>query len=116
LEGLVDFFDPDPVQLYAAGALVATPEKKPFIVIRFGNVIPQVGATFFQDSALWVHDAPGSYVRIESILSILREELEGPVPDAKGIAVQWLGESEDLADDERKTIVKNAAYRLVGRR
>jgi len=97
-----------------------TPDEKPFIVLRFGGDSPGIVNTSEGAEALtavvWVHDNPGSYLGIDAILSELREEMTGPVTEPGGIFSRWLGDSPDLADDMRKTIVRNSTYQLMGRR
>ena len=91
---------------------------KPFIVIRFDPVFPDVVGGEFQNMTIWVHDQSQSYERIDTILPLIRAALEGPVAMAgeTGIHVDWSGESGDLSDDARGTILRNATFRLAGRR
>jgi hypothetical protein len=97
-----------------------TPDEKPFIVLRFGTDVPEVvnSSEGVQSltGVIWVHDNPGSYLLIDAILRELREEMAGAVVEADGISSDWLGDSPDLADDMRKTIVRNATFQLRGRR
>lgn len=105
-------------RIHAAGSLEAREEVKPFIVIRLGfNAAelneadkPEVTA---QDSAIWVHDEPGSYKRIDAVLIAVRAALVGQVQTA--IACSWQGDSGELSDPDQGTIVRNSTYRLLGR-
>lgn len=94
---------------------------KPFAVIRIGNEVPELhqregaSSTF---AAVWVHDEPGSYTRIDDVLALIREAVLAK-SDQSGVDIFqaiWTGDSQDLADDFRKTFVKTTSYRLVGRR
>ena len=97
--------------------LEEAPDERPFMVIRLqdgSSVIPSGSDQFAQ---VWVHDQPGSYLRIDTLLALVRETIDGPVADAEdAIHADWRGDSPDLADDARGTIVRYGTYRLVGRR
>jgi hypothetical protein len=105
-------------RIQAAGSLEARENVKPFIIFRLGSNVselndadaPHVTA---QDAAVWVHDEPGSYKRIDTILEAVRAALVGQVPTA--IAATWQGDSGELSDPEQGTIVRNSTYRLYGR-
>ena len=103
-------------RIYSSGELEAAPKDKPFIVLRFDDETPEIEEASFQDVTVWVHDEPGSYVRIDEALSAVRTTLEGPVVAPDGVYATWLGDSPDLADDARQTLVRNSAFRLAGRR
>jgi hypothetical protein len=103
--------------IYAAGALTAAPEHKPFIILRMDADTPDLNdgdAPLIASRTLtvWVHDEPGSYVRIEGVLALLRTALIGQVPTA--VACAWLGDTGDLADDTFKTITRAGTFRLIG--
>jgi len=94
-----------------------TPDQKPFIVIRCDVSNPDIPETMFQDVVLWVEDDPGSYLTIDQILGHIRDDMDGAqvvAPD--GVQAIWQGDSLDLADDTRGTILRTGSYRLVGRR
>lgn len=103
--------------VHASGSLEGTPQRKPFLIITFGQEqvdrrdADQASVTS-NFATLWVHDDPGDYLRIDSILIACQKELVGQVPG--GIYAQWQGNSGDLADDVRGTIVRNSEYRLIG--
>ena len=111
----------NPVASLLPGGVISTmedaPETRPFAVIRIAQASPAVPGAERSFATIWVHDDPGSYINIDTILATLREQLEGPVADlADGIAARWTGDSPDLADDDRGTVVRNATYELAGRR
>ena len=103
-------------RIYSAGELEATPKLKPFMVLRFDTETPEIEEASFQDVTVWVHNEPGSYVDIDAALAAIRQTLEGPVAAPDGVYATWLGDSPDLADDARQTLVRNSAFRLAGRR
>jgi hypothetical protein len=102
--------------VFASGSMEEVPADKPFIVLRFDPATPAIKPAMIQDFSVWVHDDPGSYARIDQVLGIIRTMLPGPVPDDGGILIEWQGDSPELADDIRETIVRNASFRLAGRR
>jgi hypothetical protein len=91
--------------------LETPPEQKPFLVFRITGDVVDVGP--LTDVTVWVHDQPGSYVRIDQILALVRNVLEGPVPESGAIAAQWTGNSGDLADPDRRTVMRYSTFRLV---
>lgn len=105
--------------IIAGGSMEITPQRKPFLIITIGQELvdrrdadqPSVTSSF---STLWVHDDPGDYLRIDSILLACQKELIGQVTGPGGIFAQWQGNSSDQADDVRGTIFRNAEYRLIG--
>lgn len=105
-------------RIQAAGSLEARENVKPFIVFRLGADAPELNdadAPYVtgQDAAVWVHDEPGSYKRIDTIIQAVRTALVGQVPTA--IAATWQGDSGELSDPDQGTIVRNSTYRLYGR-
>ena len=105
--------------LHAAGSLQYPPSERPFLVIRTGNeqVSPGNISGTYQNAEIWVHDEPGSYQRIDLILKRLQKLLVGQVVGYENaVAIDWVGDSGELADDLYGTITKVGSYRLVGRR
>lgn len=100
---------------------VDTPQARPFLQLRWG--INAVGLRQTDVSrrtlTIWVHDEPGDYsVKIDPIIVRLRQllpTLEGASNGAGHlVAVEWTGDSEDLADDGHRTITRNVSFSLVG--
>lgn len=102
-------------RIYAAGSLQAAPEHKPFVVVRTGPLTRAVADATYADGSLWAHDAPGSYLAIDSLLAAMRNALVVEDASAGFIAVRWQGDSTELVDDGLGTITKNSSYRFVGR-
>jgi hypothetical protein len=100
---------------------VDTPEDRPFLQLRWGQNLVGLKKTRVTRRTLtiWVHDRPGDYsVKIDPIILRLREllpTLEG-ISNGLGhvVAVEWSGDSEDLADDGHGTITRNVSFELVG--
>jgi hypothetical protein len=103
-------------RIYSAGTVEETPSRKPFIVLVFEELTPQFEGADIQALTVWVHDNPGSYLRIGEVLERIRTALVGPVVATNGVAIRWDGDSRDLADDTRKTIVKTSSYHMANRR
>jgi hypothetical protein len=93
-----------------------TPAERPFIVVRLDPVAPDIPTAEQADVTIWIHDEPLGYTRIDNLLTLVRASLEGPVTSEGGVYASWQGDSPDLADDSRGTIVRNSAFRIAGRR
>lgn len=99
---------------------VDTPETRPFLQIRWGkNDIGLDGTAVTKRTlVIWVHDVPGDYTKIDAILTRVRTILPLLSGQSNGlghvIAVEWTGDSEDLADDGHGTIVRNVGFSLIG--
>lgn len=105
--------------IYSGGSVVGDPAVKPFIVLTFGSVFPELnddGAAVAESQTLqvWVYDDPGTYETINSILRACRDALVGQVSLPGAINCQWQGDSAELADDTYKAITRNGSFRLVG--
>jgi hypothetical protein len=101
--------------IHAAGSLNSIPRVKPFVIINHApsfrsNVRTQVGGLVIS-----VHDDPGDYGRIDSILNRIRELFNDAIPGQPGsTVVEWLNDSTDLADDGYGTIMRQSSFRTVG--
>lgn len=99
---------------------VDTPGFRPFIVIRWQNVIPAFGMVGQQSVAIWVHDEPGDYARIDDTIVRINYLCSNLVhqegSDGSTIsAMTWRGDSDDLFDDGYKTITRNTSFSAAGR-
>lgn len=104
-------------RIHGAGSLRNRPSEAPFIVLRFGDKLGEPGVPADDTEGLVVvHDEPGGYTRIDDVLRVVRETLVMDITDAGGVAVEWQGDSGDLADDAWDTIYRNGSYRLLERR
>lgn len=99
---------------------VDTPQDRPFLQIRWGrnDVALTKTEVGFRNLTIWVHDQPGDYTKIDTIILRLRALLPTLVGESNGLgfvmAVEWTGDSEDLSDDGHRTITRNTSFRLVG--
>lgn len=107
---------------FPAGSLEGAPDTKPFMVIRFESEVPgQFEGICKNRATLFIHDEPGSYTGIDDVLKAAKVALVGA--DARvgqavtegGVAVQWQGNSGDLADPTYGTILRTASYDLHGK-
>lgn len=98
---------------------VDTPQMRPFLVTRWGTDEVGVSSVSRRLLTVWVHDEPADYTRIDAVITRVRAVLEAAVarqdPDGGWLVqVEWQGNSEDLSDDAHGTVVRNAAFRVVG--
>lgn len=110
---------------------VDTPQVRPFIVMRWqatntGFTTANGGASFSKFPInqrilqVWVHDVPADYALIDQSLKRLRALLTGVEGANVGGPNDWLhtiiweGDSDDLSDDEVRTITRHAQFRLTG--
>jgi hypothetical protein len=97
---------------------VDTPQSRPFLQLRWGRNNVGLDVVTRRDLTIWVHDEPGDYGRIDSIILRLRELL--PTLDGMSnglghlLAAEWTGDSEDLTDDGHGTITRTTTFLLVG--
>ena len=104
--------------VFAAGSMEGREDTRPFVVVRLGSNTAELNDAdepyvTNQEAAIWVHDEPGSYKRIDDTLAALRAALAGQVNEA--IAAIWQGDSPELSDPDQGTIVRYSSYRLYGR-
>lgn len=102
---------------------VDTPQERPFLTFHWGNTNPGYRDHPFatvneKDFQVWVHDTPGDYTKIDSILFRVRTVLTAIEASDTGAGwvneIEWLGNSDDLSDDIQNTITRFGEYRLVG--
>jgi len=117
------------VPLQALGVLPAatlsgdvdTPEGRPFLNLKWGSNLPSFKeqTTVVTTLAVWVHDSPADYARIDSILARLRVLLPSLAGVVSGISeiqvIEWLNDGPDAQDDGHRTIVKVATFQCVGK-
>jgi hypothetical protein len=111
------FGDPPRVMSTLGEDPAATPEEKPFAIIRLGTVprgMPEGGVTI--DATIWVHDIPTTYVNIDAGIEKIKAALERPILALDGVAAHWTDDSADLSDDARQTNVRTTSFRLAARR
>lgn len=102
--------------IFGSGPAEARIDAKPFIIIRMmpSTIAVKEGIAYKTGAQIWAHDAPGSYVRIDSVLSAVTGALSGVVALPGAVRCTAQGRSQDLADDGFDTITKYASFELVG--
>lgn len=97
---------------------VDTPSNRPFLQLRWGRNDEGLDVATRRNLVVWVHDEPGDYSRIDTIIKRLRVLFPSLVPTVYAggalMGVEWAGDSEDLTDDGHKTIARNTSFVLVG--
>lgn len=109
---------PAPV-VFAGGSLVESPGGS-YVIYRLqsedrqlsGSDAPVVSRRFAE---VWVYDVPGQYDDIDAYLATLRNVLDAQVMPTGGIACRWLGDSNELFDEELKSSVRYGTYELLGK-
>jgi hypothetical protein len=100
---------------------VDTPEQRPFLNLKWGQTLPSFKnqTTITTTLAIWVHDVPADFAKIDAILARLRVLLPAIVGRVNGSSevqvIEWLNDSPDLQDDGHRTIVKVANFTVVGK-
>lgn len=97
---------------------VDTPEQRPFIQARWNNTTPGIDVASRRDVVLWVHDTPGDYDRIDSVIRRIKTIMASlvGVPHSAGhlMVAEWTGDSADLTDDGHGTITRTTSFSVVG--
>lgn len=100
---------------------VDTPEGRPFLNLKWGVTNPSFKdqVTITTTLAIWVHDAPSDFAKIDAILARLRVLLPAIVgrvnAGSEVQVIEWVNDSADLQDDGHRTIVKVGNYTVVGK-
>jgi len=106
-------------RIYQSTALKEVPEIKPYVMYRYLADVPELrgddsSPVNRQAFMVMVHDYPGSYVKIDTILQILKGLFRDVSdPDNDIIHCNWVDDSEDLRDDIMGTIVRWSRYRFL---
>lgn len=101
--------------ILGGGALRSAPAQKPFLIIGINSAIRSNVRVPVGGMVITVHDDPGDYGLIDQILARVKELFDNVAPGLPGsTVVEWLNDSQDLADDGYGTILRNSSYRLVG--
>lgn len=100
---------------------VDTPEGRPFLNLKWGQNLPSFKnqMTVQTTLAIWVHDVPSDFSKIDAILARLRVLLPAIVgrvnAGSEVQVIEWVNDSADLQDDGHRTIVKVANFNVVGK-
>lgn len=106
-------------QIYGPGRLTGSPGKKPFVVIASESEVPApIPGRSVATWAIYAHDDPGDYGRIQEALAAVRAVL---APDVQGIGqhpggvCRWAGDSPGYSDEVLKTIYRYSTYQFFGK-
>lgn len=105
--------------IFSAGRFTGPPKSRPFISVHQDpeNPHPAIPGKVIRTFSVWVHDEPGDYTLIRSILTTIRTNLTpetGYIGKINGGLARWQGDSGDQADDAFNTIVSNGSYQFIG--
>ena len=101
-----------PGGLHASTSIDRTPAQKPFIMYRSVANIPDLRGddgdqTSSETFLIFVHDAPGDYLQIDTAIARIKQLLGGTYDQASGIIRSiWLETSDDFRDEDMGTITK----------
>lgn len=92
----------------------------PFAAIRWGVVSRGVGLVRVTSVGFWIHDAVGTYQRINNVISLLTGRLDGVehLSDPEGnelMSISYSDTSGDLQDNGFRTNVRVATFTVVGK-
>lgn len=95
-----------------------TPSVRPYVVARWGNTAKGMDVSNQRTVTFWVHDTGNDYTKIDAIIARIRALMlvQWGVRTESGwiTGVDWSGDSEDLADDVTRTIIRNTSYLVTG--
>lgn len=103
-----------PGGVHASTKLQEAPELKPFLMYRAIAHRPRnrgddADITREETFLLFVHDVPGSYVKIDALLEALRTKYVNRKDTDNGISrCFWVEDSEDFRDEDMGTILRYA--------
>lgn len=92
--------------------------ERPLINLQWGETTPGIGPVNRRVLVVWAHDVPGSYVRLDLVVSriiALFLGLRGGQTQTGWLnQIEWLTTSGDLRNDDRKTILRTCTFQVVG--
>lgn len=103
-----------PGGVHASTSLAKTPELKPFLMYRSvahrpGDRGDDADINRNETYLVFVHDVPGSYVKIDAILAKLKLVFNNTKDGAAGVGRSlWVEDSEDFRDEDMGTIMRYA--------
>lgn len=107
---------------YGASSITETPEK-PFGIVRISGTGPGVTRRSRSKEArveIWIHDKPGSYLRIDRLLTELEMAFDAVVhasaEEGESISqADYDSRSPDLEDQGFGSICKSIIYTAIGK-
>lgn len=102
--------------LWAAGSLDG-PIDGPFAVLRWGPTTRGFGPVNSATVSVFVHNQGASYDTINDILLRMRAVMLSLCASGNAanwiLDVEWLGDSGELDDQQYKTLMRNADFKVV---
>lgn len=106
-----------PGGIHQSRSIKEVPALKPYIMYRYLADTPRLRGddsdrTGQRSFMVMVHDVPGSYVRIDSVLALVKalfSDVDSPADDV--IRCTWTDTSEDFSDEAMGTILKWHRFR-----
>lgn len=109
-------------RIYQFGSMTE-PSGKPFAIYRLSGRMDRVTTKSAMGSnrvEVWIHDEPGSYSRIERLLSAVEDKFlavtHRVVGDQSISQIGYDSRSPDLYDEGFKSICKMSSFTIVGKR
>jgi hypothetical protein len=109
-------------KIFERGSIIDTrPADPPFIIYTITTTTRSIRPQSRLE--IWVYDERGDYNRIDSILRLLRDQLDdftervrvrGDGSTARWVAADWQGDSADLNDDIFRANVRSGTWVLIG--
>lgn len=108
-------------RIFQSTSLDAAPHEKPFIMYRQtsdvqrfrgddGDMVRSAGFMIF------VHDEPGDYMRIDTVIGHLKRLFQDVTDQTNGIIrSNWVETSDDLRDDDMGTIIQFGRVQILYR-
>jgi hypothetical protein len=102
-----------------------TPASKPFLIVQMGveqaplGTVPEMRAQEVPFT-VWVHDTPGSMVKIDDICVLLKNNV--PTEDGARVGsmsvynVRWEATGDDAYDDHYSTATRPVRFTMMTRR
>lgn len=103
-----------PGGIHQSTALAKAPVLKPFAMYRSiadrpGDRGDDVDLTLLETFLVFVHDVPGDYLKIDEVLTKLRDLFVNAKDKSAGVSrCTWLENSEDFRDEDMGTILRYA--------
>lgn len=100
-------------RIYQRSSLEGAP-RTPFVVFHLSLTNPELTRNALsQSAAVWVHDTPGDYAKIDETLEVIRKLFMNTAPTGELLEIRWIESSEDLRDPAINTITRFCRAQLM---
>lgn len=103
---------PPTTRVFPANTLNTTPNT-PYAAYKLVVETPRIGSAKNAQLQVWVHDKPGDYGQIDTILARIKEVLTSQGHFDDFLEARWLDHSEDLFDEGTGTITRFSRYTII---